>query len=298
MSATRPNLFLIGSMKSGTTYLSTLLAGHPAVFMCSPREPCYFVEPRALRRIWPHMWARGYWRSADRYLALFADARNATVVAEASNAYSQAPLVSGVPERILSFSPDARFVYIMRDPVERTISHYWHHVRWSGEHRPLMTALRADPYYTDTSHYAQQLSEYLQHTGRERVYALTLEALTEDPAGEMRRIYTWLGIDATFRPATGEAEANVRPETFERVRGSGLLDRVRRAPGYGRVAPYLPGPLRTLGRRLALRTTSVAEAPLAEARSFLRTRQLSETAELGAILGRAFPEWTTLHGSN
>jgi hypothetical protein len=297
MSDPRPNLFVIGSMKSGTTWLSALLAAHPAVFMSSPREPCYFVEPRALRRIWPHMWARGYWRSADRYLQLFTGAGEARVIAEASNAYSQAPLLAGVPERILSFSPQARFVYIMRDPVERTISHYWHHVRWAGEHRPLLTALRTDPYYTDTSHYARQLSAYLQHVPPGRVHTLTLEALTADPAGEMSRLYAWLGIDAAFRPMERAADTNVRPDTFERVRGRGLLDRIRRTPAYWKIAPRVPRPLRALGRRLALRTTSTAEAPLAEARSFLRARQLRETEELGAILSRGFPEWKTLHGS-
>jgi Sulfotransferase family len=292
----RPNLFLIGSMKSGSTYLSALLATHPAVFVTPVKEPCYFVDQRELRRAWPHMWRKGYWRRVEHYLALFAAAGEATVIAEASNFYSQVPAFGGVPERILSFSPDARFVYIMRDPVERTISHYWHRVRWSGEHRPLLAALRADPQYTDTSYYARQLSAYLQHVGRERIYTLTLEGLAEDMVGEMSRLYAWLGVDASFRPAARDVDTNMRPDTFERVRGRGLLDRLRRTPAYWRVAPYLPSPLRTLARSLALRTAGTAEAPLAQARSYLRTRQLDETEELGRILGRGFPEWKTLRG--
>jgi len=35
----RPNLFLVGAQKSGTTTLSVMLASHPSVFMCSPKEP-------------------------------------------------------------------------------------------------------------------------------------------------------------------------------------------------------------------------------------------------------------------
>src|SRR5262249_59279001 len=124
------------------------------VFMTPVKEPCYFVDPRDLRNAWPQMWRKGYWRTAERYLELFAAAGAATVIAEASNLYSQVPAIAGVPERILSFSPDARFIYLMRDPVERTISHYWHRVRWSGEHRPILAAPRTDPQYTDTSHYA------------------------------------------------------------------------------------------------------------------------------------------------
>jgi len=73
---------------------------------------------------------------------------------------------------------------------------------------------------------------------------------------------------------------------------------VRRTPAYRKAAPYIPHTARTLGKRLAFRTTSTAEAPLAEARGYLRTRQLSQTEELRALLSRNFPEWQTLYGSS
>ena len=53
MKSPRPNLFLIGSMKSGTSYLSELLGAHPAVFMSSEKEPTYFVDPRSCARDGP-----------------------------------------------------------------------------------------------------------------------------------------------------------------------------------------------------------------------------------------------------
>jgi len=295
----RPNLFVIGSMKSGTTYLSAMLGSHPAIFMSSPREPCYFVDPRALRRAWPRMWEKGFWQSADRYLDLFAGARDATVIAESSNFYSQDPLFAGVPERILSFSPDARFIYIMRDPVERTISHYWHHVSWLGERRPLLTALRSDPLYTDVSHYARQLSAYLAHVEPRRVYALTLEALAADPIGQLRLMYAWLGVDPSFRPPDLNVPANVRPRTFRRARGHGVLDRMRRTSrSYWTIAPFLPAALRQLGWKLAVRDVTADEAPLAEAHTLLRSRQRPQTEELGRLLNRTFPEWKTLFGAS
>src|SRR5271168_2107075 len=120
-------------MKCATTYLGELLGAHPEVFMSSPKEPCHFVDPQVLRGVWPEMWRNGYWASDARYLALFARAGSAAVIGEASVFYSQEPLFAGVPERIVAFNQDARFIYIMRDPVERTISHYWHRVRWWGE---------------------------------------------------------------------------------------------------------------------------------------------------------------------
>src|SRR5579872_3450358 len=147
-------------MKSGTTYLSDLLGAHPAIFMSTPKEPCHFVDGRMLRRVWPYMWKRGYWRSTDRYLDLFAGAAAKPVVGEASTIYSYAPLISGVPQRILAFNPQARFLYIMRDPVDRSIRHYWHRVRFWGERR----------------------------------------ALLADTVNQLSRVYTWLNVDPAFRP--------------------------------------------------------------------------------------------------
>lgn len=91
MKSPRPNLFLIGSMKSGTSYLSELLGAHPAIFMSSEKEPTYFVDPKVLRRGWPRMWAQGYWRSEDRYLNLFAAAGHAAVIGEEALATPNCP---------------------------------------------------------------------------------------------------------------------------------------------------------------------------------------------------------------
>lgn len=283
-------------MKSGTTYLSELLAEHPAIFMCSPKEPCHFVEGRVLRRVWPNMWRRGLWQSEDRYLRLFALAGAAAVIGEASTLYSHAPIVAGVPARILAFNPAARFIYVMRDPVERSISHYWHSVTWWGERRSLLAALRSDSRYRDVSHYSMQLREYLQQVGMDRIHVLTYEALLADPIGQMSRLYTWLGVDPTFRPCGLDVASNTRAHTVYQTRGWGLLEKLRRSSFYTRVARRIPAPVRRVGYRLALRGVRPADVPVTVAQAYLRSQQLRQTEELGQLLQRSFPEWTTLYG--
>lgn len=281
-------------MKSGTTYLSELLATHPEIFICSPREPCHFVDPRVLRQVWRLRWRMGYWRSSEHYLSLFAGAGGAKVIAEGSTLYTQAPLFEQVPERILATSADARFVYILRDPIERTISHYWHRVQWWGERRPLNKAILADRHYLNTSDYAYQLGIYLRHVPRERIYVLTLEDLIADPLEELHALFAWLGVDAGFRPESRAVARNLTPETLEMERGFGVLNRIRHSPLYARIEPAIPAWVRKPLHRLATREIRPADVPLNAVEAYLRPIQLQQTAELSRLLGRSFARWTTL----
>jgi hypothetical protein len=294
MKSPRPNLFLIGAMKSGTSYLSELLGAHPAIFMSAEKEPTYFVDPSVLRQDWPRMWEQGYWRSEDRYLSLFAAAGQAAVIGEGSTCYSKLPTYAHVAERILDFSPQARFIYIMRDPIERTISHYWHFVGSSRERRPMPVAIRSNPEYTDVSYYARQLGEYLQHVGRERIFVLTFEELLTNPAEQMSRIYAWLGVDSSF-PLPDIPARHVTPAVVEQARGGlAFLNRFRRTPTYVKFGRYIPRAARKLGTQVAARRVSREEVSTLEAQAYLRPLQLRQTEELASLLSRTFPEWQTL----
>jgi len=295
MSQPKPNVFVIGAMKSGTTYFSQLLAAHPSIFVSDPKEPCFFCDPQILREAYPEAWQRGFWRSLDDYLSLFARAADAQVIAEASTTYSMAPLFSGVPERILALSPGARFIYILRDPIERTISHYWHRATYWGERRPMLQAIRGDRLYKDVSNYTMQLQTYLRHVGRDRIYLLTFEALVSDPVGEIQRAYGWLGVDSKVTPPKLDEPVNATPDAIRIARGFGLLREVANSAFYMKHVPWVPLVMRKLGSKLAFRRVARREVSTAEVEAYLRPIQLRQTEELCALLHRSFPEWTTLY---
>ncbi|MGB9128233.1 MAG: sulfotransferase [Thiobacillus sp.] len=295
----RPNLFLIGAMKSGTTTLHELLSQHPEISMSEPKEPCYFVPSGQLKSLWPEMWRMGFWKDESAYLALFKVKPKTRYFGESSTDYSKRPRIDGVVDKIATYNPQARFVYIMRDPVERTLSHYWHMVEHRGELRAPLEAIRNDPHYTDVSHYAYQLQPYLERFGRERVYALTFEELKRDPQAAVRAVFAWLGVDNDFIPQALTAAHNVTPEKVRQKRtGMGLLERLRYSELWGAVGKYCPPALRRAGVALVEKKIPRREADMDAVIAYLRPLQQAQTRALEAQLGQSFDEWKTLWGTS
>lgn len=299
MRQRKPNLFLIGAMKSGTTYLRKLLNTHPDIFMSDPDEPSYFVEPRDLRTIYPEMWKVGLWRSEALYLQLFEAARNAKVLGEASTSYTKLPCAPGTAERIAAFNPKARFIYLVRDPVERAISHYWHMVRHHAEHRPIAKAFRRDPQFAAYSDYAMQLRPYLDRFCRDSILVLVHERLVTDPVGVMRGVYEWLGVSAWATEVSGFAEPeNVTPDVISMARWAGIPRRLGQVPAMRSAIEWLPGAVHRALHCLTAREVQRRAIDMTEAVALLRSQQLERTNELAGLLDCSFPEWTTLYGAS
>ncbi len=291
-----PNLFLVGAMKGGTTLLWKLLASHPSIFMSIPKEPSHFIYGDELRRLQPHLWRHGYWRSRERYLELFASAADIPIRGEASVYYSYLPLARDVPERIHAFNPDARILYIMRDPIQRTISHYWHNVQNNWEYRAPAEAIFNSVGYREASHYAMQLTPYLRIFPADRVKALTIEELLAAPDAAMAEIYGWLDLDVSpplpaFTPEN-ETPPVVRKKPHALGRLKSLADR---SPIAQRLLDAIPSPLRAGLSQALARPVVRSGVDVDEVMRALAPEQQSQTEELSALLGRTFPEWTLLH---
>lgn len=293
----RPNLFVVGAMKSGTTALHELLAVHPQVSMTEPKEPCRFVPPDVLKTDWPEMWRMAFWKDESSYLRLFRDKPLARYFGESSTDYSKLPRISGVAQAIRAYSPDARIIYVMRDPVERTISHYWHMVEHRAETRSLASAVAEEPQYTEVSHYSLQLAPYLQLFGEAQVYAFTSEELRRDGLKAVQALYRWLGISADFVPPDiGRAHNATADEVAQKRHGRIWLDRFRDSALWERTGPLLPRRLRQLGRNLVEKRVTPRDTNVREVMQFLRPLQRRQTEDLVRLLGRDFAEWTTLYG--
>lgn len=198
-----PTFFIIGAAKAGTTSLHFYLDQHPEIGMSAVKEPHFFAGPENGLPFPPE-------RIGDlaAYEAIF-DPRY-RVRGEASPSYSNAPRREGVPERIKELVPAAKLIYLVRDPVERTLSHYQHSIASGKEQRPLDEALADldDPhsYLACHSLYGRQFELYLEHFPAEETMVVDQAELLDDRGAVLRRAFGFLEVDPDFTSEQFEAE--------------------------------------------------------------------------------------------
>ena len=262
-----PDFLLIGAMKCGTSTLQAQLARQPGVFMTTPKEPNFFSDD--------DVHARGL----DWYKALFAAAAPGDLKGEASTHYTKLPTHPQALPRMRAVLPAPRLIYMIRNPVERAISHYIH--AWSvgaAGHDPEQ-AFAAMPELVDYGRYAMQIAPYLSAYGADRVFLTSLEQITADPASEFARIAAFLGLPEGAAWVPDLAPQNVSGERYQPLPFHGLL--VDSAPARILRRALVPKALRArirkartlqdrphipTGQRAALEATFLADrAALAEA---------------------------------
>lgn len=182
-----PNLIILGAMKCGTTSLHYYLSLHPQIRMSREKELKFFMAEAN----WP--------KGLDWYRSNFTGA--AEVYGEATPMYTSYPLYAGVPERMAAVVPDAKLIYLVRDPVERLLADYIHRCAIDLEHRPLPEALadlRPENCYLQRSLYAWQLQRYRKYFPDAHILIVPQEALRLRRAETLRRVFEFLRVEASF----------------------------------------------------------------------------------------------------
>jgi hypothetical protein len=211
---TQPNFLLLGAPKAGTTALYAYLQQHPQVFMSAVKEPHFFAfEGHSLQFNGPRD-ERGSLTTASvnewgAYQALFAAGGEAIARGEASTMYLYWP---GVPERIHHYTPDAKLVAILRNPIDRAFSHFLH-LRRDGREwlSDFELALGAESdriaqnfspawHYHAVGQYAEQLQRYRSIFPHEQLKIYLYDDWRQHPRKFLRSLFEFLEVDATFQP--------------------------------------------------------------------------------------------------
>ena len=198
----RPSFLVIGAQKSGTTSLFDQLARHPDVRAPLWKEPRFFD--------------RAYYKGLGWYLSHFPERDGgAWQTGEATTGYLFHPRAAA---RVRATLPGVKVVAVLRNPIDRAVSHHAHERRKGSETRPIAEAFAADPRvvpaeerrmladptfesrrhrsesYLSRGVYAPQLARYLTHLGRERVLVLEFARLFAEPAASLRGLTDFLGL--------------------------------------------------------------------------------------------------------
>lgn len=182
MTTRLPDFLIIGAMKSGTSTLQAQLATQPGVFMTTPKEPNFFSDD--------DIFARGMgW-----YQGLYDDAAPGDLLGEASTHYTKLPTHPQAVARIAAVLEAPRFVYVIRNPVERALSHYLHEWSRGTVGRDVAKAFAAMPEFVDYGRYGMQLAPYLEAFGRDSLMLTSLEQIKADPQGELARVGAHVGV--------------------------------------------------------------------------------------------------------
>jgi sulfotransferase family protein len=203
-----PTFVIVGAMKSGTTSIRAYLDAHPEAF--SPPETHYFT--------------RNYDKGIDWYRERFAEAAGARVVGDKTPNYMYS---DAAVERMAAMIPDANLIVILRNPIDRAYSHYWHHRRVEIETRSFEEAIESElagtipeegQAYLDYGRYLRHLERLYRFYPKEKVLVLLFEDLEARPAETFAETCRFLGIDDTVIPSI----VGQRTNTFRTYRGRRL----------------------------------------------------------------------------
>jgi len=202
-----PEFLIVGAQKAGTTSFYTALRQHPDIVAASTKEIHYFSQHFKKGLAW--------------YLNHFPEREQGKISGEASPFYLFHPHAAA---RIASEMPDVKIIILLRDPVERAISHYHQQFRRGHETLAMMEAFTTENQrigaawkrlqdgkqvsgikiqqcsYLKRGEYLEQLVRYEQHFPPEQILLLDSREFFEAPFDVLAKTFRFLGVDAGFRP--------------------------------------------------------------------------------------------------
>ncbi len=286
----KPNFFIVGAPKCGTTSLWGYLKGHPEVYMATPKELFFFDSD---------LWGNPGWApSLEQYLDCFSAAGTQKKIGEATPSYLRS---QGAPKDIKAFNPQAQIIIMLRNPPDVMYSLHSQGRRMGTE--PVAdqaAALEADAWrsgrelqgYREFTNFPAQVQRYFDLFGRENVHTIVYDDLKADSAAVYRATLRFLGVrlDCSLKSPLMNANRQFRSALLETT----LL---HPPPAIRRISRLLvPRRLRPRVRRVLWNANLVAQ-PRPPMDTKLRRRLQKEfepqVEQLGKLIGRDLSGWCT-----
>ncbi|WP_019505056.1 sulfotransferase domain-containing protein [Pleurocapsa sp. PCC 7319] len=283
-----PEVYLIGAQKAGTTTLASILSQHQQICVAKNKEPHYFT----------HYFSGDSAKDLAWYQEQFSNYEN-NVCIDASTSYSFGQLsvnnsqynnqkFRNVPQRIYSINPNAKFIYLVRDPVDRTYSSYLHNLNTGREHQSFGEAIRNDYFYLDISNYYGQLTLWLEYFPLKSFLFLLFEDLKHNPEQVAKQCFEFLEIDSeNIQVNLQQHENRTRSINFVGRRFNKIFTELDYS-GLGFLAPYL---VRRLVHKLTINLGQKVPQMADDERTFLCEYFAEKNHNLANLTGLSLEQW-------
>jgi len=297
MMGRKPDFFIVGAPKCGTTALHSALSNHPEVFLPKNKEPHFFGQDLEIGDGWCV-------RDEGRYLGLFDDCGEAERVGEASPWYLFSKTAA---EEIRAFQPEARILILLRDPVDLIHSIHLQHLNTANEDIiDLAEALAAEPArargeriparapfpnclaYRSVARLFEQVSRYLDVFGEERVKVLLLDDMRSDERAFLREVCHFLEVREDVELEMGRRNPS-RDLTSVDLMLKRLHYRTRVISGLQQRLPKVAKSIYRGAVRMLPAKRKVGISPALRAELSMELRE--EVARLAALIKRDLSSW-------
>ena len=286
----KPDFFIVGAPKCGTTAMNRYLGQHPGIFMPEIKEIHYFGSDLRVHRD----------MTLKSYLSIFKGAGDARRVGETSVWYLYSKLAA---REIKKFESEARIIIMLRNPVDKIHSSHSYALYSGRETIPdLGAALEAEKYrredpnapigvlYREAMNYTEQVQRYVNVFGWEKVHVIIYDDLKNDPTGIYKKVLGFLDVEQDFVPEFKVVNPNKRP------RSKRLQSLLWRPPRAVRVAgrSVLPRQLRhgVVQRLRKLNSRDESRPSMdPELRKSLQKEFAPEVERLSRLLDRDLTHW-------
>jgi hypothetical protein len=197
---TLPTFLGIGVPRAGTTWLHTLLASHPDVYLPTKRKEIRFFD-------------RHHERGSDWYEGFFCPPEEAGSYKAIGEISPQYFYCEECPERISALLPEAKLLVMLRHPVDRAYSQYGFVVQRRNYRDSFEEFLATRPNALEMGFYSRHLSHYLRFFDPSQILALVFEEAISDGDGTRRSLSEFLGVSADGFPVSiGRVNASTVPK--------------------------------------------------------------------------------------
>ena len=281
----KPNFYIAGMPRSGTTSLYTYLKQHPDIFLSLYKEPHFFGKDLT-QNIYNI-------QDEDVYYSLFEGAAGKTAIGEGSVWYLTSKTAAA---EIKAFNPSAKIIVMLRNPETMIYSLHSLYVRTENEDRAdFEEALGLEParmrgeaipsgcyfpeglYYTEVGKYHEKVKRFTDMFGKESVHFVIFDDFAADTARSYRETLTFLGVEPDFR-----AEFDLKK-----------ADEVIRKLVFNEIRHAHPEVKKKLSNKTGLRAhkSPPREKLSPELRSRLRSLFKEDIEKTGDLIGRDLTHW-------